>query len=889
MADKPTLTLIDGSAYIYRAYHAIPHLSTSRGQPTNAVYGFTNMVLRALRERDPSHVAVVFDGPRGKTFRVQIDPTYKANRPAPPDDLISQFPLIRKVTAALNLPVLEVEGVEADDVIATLAVRAVKDGFRVLIITGDKDFMQLVNDDVELFDSMRDKHTDAKEVESKLGVKPAQVVDYMSLIGDEVDNVPGLEGVGPKNAAKLIQDFGSLEGVITHVNKISKPKLKEQIQAKKEQLRKNQQLIALKLDVHLELKPADLVRKAIDAEACRDLFADLEFSKLVANLPAPPREKLAAAATQTIIVRDEHALAELVKKLAHSPRVAVRTLAPHGGKPVGIAFAIEGAAYYVPVAHRSLLLGAQLQVGEAKAWHALKPFLEGNVPKVGHCLKDDWWNLRRVGIELRPIASDAELASFLLNAARREHALADLSRERLGRELPPDVHETGKKARPLEEIEIERAAAFAGASADAAFALCNAMEKELHAQGPLWKLYSEMEIPLEPILGEMEANGVLLDSTKLNTLGAKIDSELGGLLKQIYKHAGHEFAVGSNQQLGKVLFEELKLPVQRKTKTGASVDQETLEKLAEQHPLPAVVIEYRGLAKLKSTYLDTLPTLVDGAGRVHTTFIQTGAATGRLSSVDPNLQNIPVRTDVGRQIRDAFVASPHHVLVSADYSQIELRILAHISGDPALLDSFTKGEDVHTRTAAEVYGVKLDQVKPEQRRAAKAVNFGIAYGQTAYGLAARLQIESDEAQKIIDRYFERYKGVRAWLDGTIEKAKRDVQVETLAGRRRGVADILSRNNQLRTAAERIAVNTPIQGTAADIVKTAMIRVDRRMKAEKLASKMLLQVHDELLFEVPDKEIKQLEALAKEEMEGTMQLKAKLVVEVGHAHSWGSAH
>ena len=885
MSDKPTLTLIDGSAYIYRAYHAIPSLSTSKGQPTNAVYGFANLLMRALRERAPGHVAVVFDA-RGKTFRNDLDPGYKAHRPAPPDDLVSQFGLIRQVTDALGVPRLEVEGVEADDVIATMASQAVKDGFRVLIVTGDKDFMQLVNDDIELFDGMQDKHTTTKDVIAKLGIKPEQVVDYMSLVGDAVDNVIGLDGVGPKTASKLIQDHGSLENVIKDAAKITKPKLREQVQKNEKQLRLNKQLVQLKLDVPLKQKPDDLKRSIIEQDSIRALFAELEFSQLLRNLPPPPQDKVVASATQAVVVRDEAELKKLVHALEKAEHVAIRVVAPPGEAAIGIAIAAEKhGVHYVPVGHH--YLGVQ-QLPKDKAWAALKPLLEGPVKKSGHHLKSEAWALRRAGVHLAHLDFDVELASFLLNAARRDHELADLSRERLARELPAEILETGKKAHPLHEVEIERAAAWAGAGAEAILAMQSGLEKELAAQS-LTALFREMEMPLVPILLEMEAAGILVDTKKLGTLGAKMDAEITKLLAKIYELAGHEFNVGSNQQLAKVLFEELKLPAGRKTKTGYSVDVETMEKLGEQHPLPAVLLEHRSLAKLKSTYLDTLPQLVDAEGRVHTTFNQLGAATGRLSSTDPNLQNIPIRTDVGREIRDAFIAKPGHFLVSADYSQIELRILAHISDDAALLDAFKKDQDVHTRTAADIYGVALELVSPEMRRNAKAVNFGIAYGQSAFGLSQRLGIEPEAAQKIIDKYFERYSGVKTWLLSTIETAKKEVQVSTIFGRRRSVADILSKNPSLRQGAERIAVNTPIQGTAADIVKKAMIRVDAALKAQKLHSRVLLQVHDELLFEVPEKELKKLSALAVEAMEGAAQLKVRLKVEVGHSHSWGAAH
>jgi DNA polymerase-1 len=566
--------------------------------------------------------------------------------------------------------------------------------------------------------------------------------------------------------------------------------------------------------------------------------------------------------------------------------VAVRVLAAPGERPIGIAFGLPGGrAAYVPVGHS--FLGVQ-QLREGDAFATLKPYLESDRLKVGHCIKDDWHALQRAGITLRGIDSDAELASFILNATRREHLLHDLARERLRTELPATIVETGKKARPLAECPIEVAGPYAGASAEAVLRLCEALETELQAQG-LMALYRELEMPLVPVLAAMEHDGVKLDRARLAELASTLERDLSYHLKEIYRLAGREFAVGSNAQLGQVLFDELKLPVQRRTKTGVSVDQETLEKLAELHPLPRVILEHRSLAKLKSTYVDTLPVLADGHGRVQTTFNMIGAATGRLSSTDPNLQNIPIRTEVGKQIRGAFIAREGWQLVSADYSQIELRILAHFSQDAALLESFRKDEDVHTRTAAEVFGVPIESVTPEMRRAAKAVNFGIAYGQTSFGLSQRLDIPGADAQGIIDRYFARYAGVRTWLDATIAQARKDAQVSTLFGRRRGVADILSRNFALRAGAERIAVNTPIQGTAADVVKRAMLRVDAGLRRERLAARMLLQVHDELLFEVPNAEVDALERLARSEMSAAAELAVPLRVDVGHGRSWAEAH
>ena len=882
---RPTLELIDASSYVFRAFHAIPSLSTSKGVQTNAVYGFTNMVLKALRERNPTHVALVFDA-RGKTFRDDLYAEYKANRSAPPDELAAQFPLVREVARALNVATIEVPGVEADDVIATLADRATEQGFNVVVITGDKDFMQLVTERVELYDTMFEKRTGPAEVVAKLGVTPEQVVDYMSLIGDAIDNVPGIAGVGPKTAAKLIADFGSLDGVLANADKIDKPKLRESVKQNLERVRLNRELVRLKRDVPLELGPQDLARQPIDAEACRKLFAELEFTRLLRDLPAPPAAEVTASALSSKLVTTPDDLAALAAELDRAERVALRVISPPNERPVGLAFAVPpGSAFYVPFGHR--YLGVQ-QLREEQVYAALRGFLESERPKLGHDMKADWHALSRAGITLRGIAGDVELVSFLLNSARREHHLADIARDRLRTELPKEISESGKKARPLCEVPTDQAGSFAGACAEAVLRLYPLLEAELEKSG-LLSLYRELELPLVRVLAEMEHAGIRVDRDQLGALAVEMERDLDRLLKEIYRLAGREFVVGSTQQLGHVLFEELKLPVQRRTKTGPSVDQETLEKLAEEHPLPKILIEHRSLAKLKSTYVDTLPALCDAEGRVHTTFNMLGAATGRLSSTDPNLQNIPVRTELGRRIRAAFIAREGCEVLSADYSQIELRILAHYSEDPALTESFMKGEDVHARTAAEVFGVPLSEVTAEMRRAAKAVNFGIAYGQTSFGLSQRLDIPGADAQQIIDRYFERYQGVRTWLDATIAQAKRDEAVSTLFGRVRPVPDIHARNFALRAGAERIAVNAPIQGTAADIVKKAMLAVDAALRAAGLKAKMLLQVHDELLFEVPREEVEPLTRLLVEKMESAAQLRVPLKVDVGHGPSWSAAH
>ncbi len=894
MSDRPTLTLIDGSSYIFRAYHAIPHLSTSRGVPTNAVYGFTLMLLKGLRERGPSHVAIAFDK-ESRTFRQAIDPNYKAHRPEVPEDLVSQFPLIRQVVQALNVPVLEYTGYEADDVIATLARQAVEQGFNVIVITGDKDLMQLVGPHVELYDSMTEKHTGPPEVIEKLGVPAEQVVEYMALVGDDIDNVPGVPKVGPKTASALIQKFGTVEALLSRLAEVPEAPIRgaksiaAAIESHVDQIKRAKLLVTLQRDLALDVAVKDLARKPMDEPAVRKLFSDLEFTRLLRDLPPAPVTSSAAVVEKVLTAEQLAALADrLAKAEAFSLQALTEEPRPRVSPVVGLAFGVGGGqTFYLPLRHHYLGVPRQLEVSAVAS--ALKGVLEDPAkPKYGHDLKAAYLALKQLGITLRGLTCDAELASYLLNAARREHALADLARERLGCELPANVQLTGAKKRPTSEVPVDEAAAYLCACADAGFELARKLLPEL-AEQKLDKLFAELELPLLPVLAEMELAGVKVDRKALQAVNDQVSAQLRDQEQLVYKHAGREFNINSNPQLAQVLFEELKLPVIRRGKTGPSADQEVLEKLAQQHPLPQAVLDFRSLFKLKGTYLDALPLLVERDGRIHTQFNQATAATGRLSSSDPNLQNIPVRSELGKKVREAFVADEGFTFISADYSQIELRVLAHISEDAALLDSFAKEEDIHTRTAAEVYGVAKEAVLPEMRRAAKAINFGIAYGLSAFGLSTRLDLPGAEAQGIIDRYFERYRGVRAWLDKTIEEARQRGEVSTLFGRRRFVAEILARNPATRQGAERIAVNTPIQGTAADLIKRAMLEVDRRLREQKLRARLLLQVHDELLVEAPLDEVEAVKRLVVEAMEGAAQLKVKLAVEAGVGKSWAEAH
>jgi DNA polymerase-1 len=885
----PVLTLIDASGYIFRAYHAIQDLSTSKGVPTNAVYGFTRMLLKSLREFAPTHVALAFDK-ESRLGRQAIDANYKANREGPPPDLVPQFALIRRVVDALDVPVLEFEGWEADDVIGTLARRAEEQGFQVLVVTGDKDFIQIVDDRVQLYDPMQEKRTSPSEVRERLGIDPSQMRDYLALIGDPIDNVPKVPGIGPKTAVELLQQFGDIETLLARLNEIKKPKIREALEANSEQLRRAKSLVTFKTDLPLEVTMEELARRPIKDAQARALFSELEFFKLLQEMPAQEPSPLAIS---TRVVSDRAGLKQIAEAAAAAKAVAIIPAfegLPYAAELTGLGIATaDGSSYYVPLLHRYIGVPGQPSLDDFK--QVMGPVIEdGSIMKSGHDLKSLELVLATIGLRMAGAYGDVELLSYLLNPSRRQHALVDLSRERLRMELPPapTLGAARKKGPLLCEVPIEQSSNCYGASAEAARRLAAILWTEIE-QASLSKLAKEIEIPLIPILAQMERKGVKVDLGVLSNIEKKVDIECSAHLAEIHRLAGHEFNVNSSAQLGQVLYDELQLPILRRGKTGPSTDQEVLEKLSEHHPLPKAIIDYRMLSKLKSTYLETLPQLIAADGRLHTSFHQAAAATGRLSSSDPNLQNIPIRSELGREIRRAIVADPGHQLVSADYSQVELRILAHIANDEALIQAFKNDEDVHTRTAAEVFGVSPSQVTANQRRAAKAINFGIAYGLSPHGLSSRLDIPTEEARSIIDRYFERYAGIRRYLDHTVEKARRTGYVETLFGRRRFMPDLHSRNRNAAQAAERAAINMPIQGTAADLIKLAMIRIDEAIAARNLRAQMLLQVHDELLFEAPEPEIAALKDLVQTLMSTVATLKVPLKVEIGSGLTWADAH
>jgi DNA polymerase I len=860
------VTLIDASGFIFRAYHALPPMTTSKGVPTHAVLGFTRMLLKLLRERQPPYVALCFDKDSRKG-RLAIDPQYKANREAPPSDLVTQFKLIEQVADALNLPRIECVGWEADDVIATLTKQALREGYEVEIVTSDKDFLQLLAPGVTIFDAMKDKPIGEAEALEKFGVKPPQMRDYQALVGDAIDNIPKVPGIGPKTAVELLEQFGTVDALLLRISEVKKPKIRAALEENIETLKRALNLVTFRSDLALNVTLGDLKRGELHDLEARTLFTELEFFRLMQEMPSAKPTQLNSNA-QILDTED-----------------AVRAFLSNAGNEISIFPLFESEEQNAP------LLGVAFATADHVAYTNvftdLAPQL-GRFKIMTHDGKLLLHAFNTLGIKGLVLHSDVQLLSYLLNPSRKEHSLNDLARERLATELPSwPQNQNGKGKMPVELIERSHLASLAGAQADAILKMSAQLWHEISLSG-LSDLATNLEMPLMHVLANMEQRGIALDLNQLAQTASVVDAACETLLVDVYKAAGHEFNVGSPAQLAHVLFEELKLPVIKKNKSGPSTDHEVLEKLGEEHPLPRAIIEYRNVAKLKSTYLDTLPTMLGTDSRIHTTFHQALAATGRLSSVNPNLQNIPIRTNLGREIRKAFVAKENWELVSADYSQIELRILAHISNDAALVEAFQSDSDVHARTAAEVFEVKESEVTDLQRRAAKMVNYGIAYGLSPHGLAIRLNISREEAKSIIDRYFARFTGISQYIESTLERARKVGYVETLFGRRRSVPDIVSRNRQVAMGAERAAINMPIQGTAADLIKRAMLKIETSLSAG-FEAKMLLQVHDELLFESPTSEIEKLTAMAKMVMTSDVQWRVPLKIDVGHSRSWGGAH
>ena len=886
--DPETIYVIDISSYVFRAYHALPPLSNSKGEPTHAVAGVAGMLLKLLREREPKTIIVAMDSREG-SFRKGLYAAYKANRPPPPPDLRQQMTRVREIVDAWGMSPIEVDGFEADDVIASIVTAARQKGLRVVIVSADKDLLQLVGDDVVMYDTMRDKTFGPQETLEKFGVGPDQVRDLLALMGDSSDNVPGVPSVGQKTAATLLQTWGSLEGVYEHLAEIKRKALQQKLRDHEADAMTSRDLVTLRRDVPIADNVVADPYNGGDPSALRSLFSQLEFTRLLAQLdPAPAVE----GHYETIV--DVDGLRRIASAVRDAGELAIWSVLdvddPVRADLVGVAMSwLEGVSAYVPMSHR--YIGAPDQLSWDEAAPILRPLLENSlIPKFTLAKRERVLWARR-GVALRGVEFDPALASYLLDPARHAHRLEDVARQELNAELgeAERVLGKGKKAISWDAAEVSTVASYANERADYTLRLSALLTPRMH-EGEFRRLFYEIELPLARVLAKMELDGINVDAELLAELSLEADAELKQLIARCTELAGQEFNVSSPRQLEAILFDELDLPVVKKTKTARSTDHDVLEELALLHPLPQAILEYRSVSKLKNTYLDALPREMNPAtGRIHTRYNQVVAATGRLSSSDPNLQNIPIRTEMGRRVRDAFIPQTGWKMLSADYSQIELRVLAHLSRDPALVQAFAGEEDVHVKTACALFGVKPDQVSKDMRGQAKTVNFAVIYGQTQFALARNLKIERREAKRYIEAFFEQYSGVKAFLDDVVEQARENGMVTTMLGRRRTLPDVRSRNHNLRAAAERIARNTPIQGTAADIMKIAMVQIQGELEARALESRMVLTVHDELVFESPPDENDALEELVVRQMQTAVPLSVPLPVEAGWGPNWGAAH
>jgi DNA polymerase-1 len=926
MSTRPDLVLVDGSSYLYRAFHALPPFSNSRGEPTGAVFGVLNMLNKFLKDYEPERIAVVFDA-SGKTFRDDLFAEYKAHRPPMPDDLRSQVEPLLEAVKSLGLPILRETGVEADDVIGTLACAAARHNLSVLISTGDKDMAQLVSPQITLINTMSNTVLDRAGVKNKFDVWPEQIIDYLALVGDSSDNIPGIDKVGPKTAAKWLGQYTTLDALVADANNVS-GKVGENLRAGLATLELARKLATIRTDVTLPVSIDDLKRREPDVAALRNLYSRLELRSLLkqldgtgaqevpASTPAPPpaggsrpeaptaevpglddaARAVAAAPRQYDIITSEAQLSEWLALLQSAPLFALDTettsLEYMRAEIVGVSFAIApGRAAYLPLRHD--YAGAPDQLDRDASLARLKPLLESEGhAKVGHHLKYDAHVLARHGIELRGMRFDSMLESYVWNSVLR-HDMDSAAERYLGiRTIHyEDVAGKGAKQIPFSQVPVDKAAEYSAEDADVTLRLHEVLWPRIAAAPPLKTLYESCEQPLVGVLLRMEEHGVLLDRQMLRTQSGELAKRLMEILGEAQKEAGAPFNLDSPKQLCHILFEKMQLPVLRKTPTGQpSTAEDVLEELAGSYALPRLILEHRSLSKLKSTYTDKLPEQINAkTGRVHTSYHQAVAATGRLSSQDPNLQNIPIRTPEGRRIRQAFIAAPGHVLLAADYSQIELRIMAHLSGDAGLLNAFANDQDIHQATAAEVLGVALDEVTAEQRRSAKAVNFGLIYGMSAFGLAKQLGIARGAAQEYIDLYFARYPGVRRYMDETRSQARSQGFVETVFGRRLYLPDINARNKQFQQAAERAAINAPMQGTAADIIKRAMIAVDAWCGSGAQGARLIMQVHDELVLEVEESRLAEVTAAVRDRMMGAATLRVPLKVDAGSGSNWDQAH
>jgi len=916
----PRLILIDGSAYLFRAFHALPPLSNEQGEPTGALFGVVNM-LRAHMAQKPDYLGFVIDA-SGKNFRHELFPSYKANRPPMPDELRAQIEPMLSIVRALGIPVLRVDGVEADDVIGTLACRAAAAGIDVTVSTGDKDLAQLVCARVRLVNTMTNQTLDEAGVFAKFGVRPDQIVDYLALMGDKVDNIPGVDKCGEKTAAKWLAEHGSLDAVIAFAERMG-GKIGENLRAAVPHLPLSRQLATIRTELDLGVRPEELVPGAPDVASLRTLYARYGFRAALRDLEAAAGDAPAAAAatgpgtlaspatapadpvaapaeaiaTHYELILDRAELDVWIARLAASRVFAFDTetdcLDAHRAELVGISFAcVAGHAAYVPLAHRAP--GTPTQLDRADVLAALKPLLEDpGIAKIGQHGKYDMHVLARYGVLVEGYRFDTMLESYVWHSTITRHDMDSLAAFYLGIKTIPFEQVAGKGAKQISfaDVALEEAVAYAAEDADVTLRLHEHLRPRLESVPSVCRIFDELEMPLVPVLARMEREGILIDAARLRTQTHELRILMHETIERAHASVGHGFSLDSPKQLQAVLYDELKLPVLAKTPTGQpSTNEDAISELAELHELPRLILAYRGYAKLVSTYTEKLPEQINpDTGRVHTSFHQAVAATGRLSSTDPNLQNIPIRTEEGRRIRTAFIAPPGFKVVAADYSQIELRIMAHLSGDSGLLDAFAQGEDVHRATAAEVFGVGRDAVSGDQRRAAKAINFGLMYGMSAFGLAKQIGVGRGEAQEYINRYFARYPGVQGFMESVRASARRDGYVETVFGRRLHLREINSRNPAQRQGAERAAINAPMQGTAADIIKRAMLDVDQWLRGRHDEARLLLQVHDELVLEVREDRVEEISAGLRERMSGAAELRVPLLVETGAGDNWDEAH
>ena len=892
MAAPSTIYLIDGSAFLYRAFHAIRSLATSKGHPTNATFGFTRILLKLLKDKQPGYAGVFFDV-KGPTFRHKMFNEYKANRPPMPEELAVQIPDIKAITKALNIPIIEKTGYEADDLVGTYARIAQAQGFKVVMVTGDKDFIQLITDDCTLWDPMKDTITERSDVKAKMGIEPEQFIDVLGLAGDTSDNIPGVKGVGVKTAVKLIAEYGSINSIYNNLDQLKKKKkLHENLTASKKIVDLSRDLVTIDRHVDVKQPLTDFQLQEFDTRKAFELFQSFEFKALASEFSEKADKSKKIYKMIHTVADMENLVSELENKRVFAIDTETTDIDPMRADLVGLSFSyMNDAGFYIPVGHTN---ASGIQMPEKEdVLRIFKPLLENaDIAKVGQNIKYDFIVLARYGIEIQGIVFDTMIASHLLNPGTRGHGLDRIAMNLFGHKMVSYEEVTGKGKDQIgfQEVPLDLAADYAAEDADLTFMAYTVLKKQIEDKG-LTPLMETIEVPLICVLAKMEMAGIRVDTDVLGQLSLEFKTELKTLEQKIYELAGEEFNINSSQQLGVILFEKLGLKAVKKTrkKTGYSTDVQVLTQLADSHEMPEKLLRYRTLGKLKSTYVDALSSLVHpDTGRIHTSFNQTITVTGRLSSSNPNLQNIPIRKPEGKKIRQAFIPANSCILISADYSQIELRLLAHCAKDPILIESFRNDEDIHTRTALEVFQVLPGLVTDEMRSQAKSINFGIIYGMSAFRLSNELGISRKMAGIYIDNYFKRYAGVKAFIDETIKQTRDTCEVSTLFGRKRRLDDIRSSNANLRNFAQRAAVNTPIQGSAADLIKLAMIKMQAALETEKMASKMLLSVHDEIIFEAPEQEKDKLMAMAKQIMENVTPLEVPLKVNFGAGANWAEA-